>query len=698
MLTREQIDEILLENQRRLDKISANTNAFTGKGCTGDRIKLVLDDHIIPEQYIPAEMGDLPIIKSLQKYKKIQDYLRLTKDFEGLSGKPSVEDMQKRLLALRCEYDFEFWAYSQIMIEPKLPGDLIHFHLNHPQMIALQLCESLRKAGKPIFIICPKSRQWGGSTFYIFYQLWIGLYKSAKHSFAVCAQNRSVAGNIVSMLTRAIAYVDGWSLGLPDNTKLELVYNQRTGKYEIKDAKGNAITRSTITVGSVESPDSLRGYAGEGAHFSEVGVWKDTPGARPEDLIRSIAGGILPIENSMQVLESTPKGAGNFFHREYMRAKNGKSAFNPLFIAWYHIAHNTLPIEDYDAFIEKLYEHRNDKDPYGDWLDSGSYYWYLWETGATLEGIRWYIEGRKTVTNFEDWASESPTNDIEAFQFSGNKVFNIYDIDKLRKNCRDPQSRGALFGKAAKGKESLANINYIENPSGDLFVWAKPSESNEIANRYVVAVDVGGRNRKSDWSVIRVFDRAPMLYGSPILLVAEQRYHTDHDLLAYDAARIARWYNDALLVIESNTLETRDRNRDTDGNMNEYILDLLSDVYSNLYVRHNSNENVVERPSGKYGFHTNTQTKPMIISHLVACIRDQSWIERSDYCCTELSLYMKNTKGQFSAPEGAGMHDDVVMATAIGLYVAFCDMPMPVVRKKKQHSKKAIDKNSTSHF
>ena len=210
----------------------------------------------------------------------------------------------------------------------------------------------------------------------------------------------------------------------------------------------------------------------------------------------------------------------------------------------------------------------------------------------------------------------------------------------------------------------------------------------------------GSDGKKADWSVIRVFDRFAMqkdLGGKPVL-VAEQRYHTDHDLLAYDAARIAKWYDNALLVIESNTLETSDRERDIDGNMTEYILDSIADIYDNLYARKASAEQIKQGIPKRWGFHTNTATKPQIIANLVGCVRDHLWVERSDYCCTELALYQKNDKGQFSAPPGEGMHDDVLMCTAIALWICYCDMELPVIIKKKPSRKRTLDSNNASHI
>lgn len=691
-------DEILEENAKRLKALRADFDPITGEDAPGVRAHLCIQDFPIQIQNVPVQMLDDPFIRKIADCGSIQNYLETTSDFDDCDYLPTIDDIRMAIFRIRFSEDFAFWAYYEIRIEDKITGKMVPFKLNRPQIIVLEICEELRRSGNPINLIICKARQWGGSTFCIFYQMWLGLYCTEKHSFAVCAQTKSVAGNITKMLMRAMETYDAWSLGLDAEDKLEIVRDMTSGEYVIKDTKGNQVSRSTIRIGSVEKPDSLRGYAGEGAHFSETGVWKDTPEKRPADLIRSIAGGILLQENSMQVIESTPKGAGNFFHREYMRAKNMKSAYRAVFISWMQIPHDTMPIDDYKEFVTWLVSNKDKETISGEWLDSGRYYWGMWEQGATLEGIQWYRHQRKTVDDHADMASEAPCNDIEAFKFSGTTVFSEQDIVELRKGCKPPLIKGDLIANGVKGVESLTNIRFVPNDSGQLHIWKEPDAGSPVLHRYLVSVDVGGRSKKADWSVIRVFDRFPMMFGGKPILVAEQRYHTDHDLLAYDAARIAKWYNNALLVIESNTLETRDQERDVDGNMTEYILDVLSDIYENLYARKQSAEQIIEGKPTKWGFHTNTSTKPMIIANLVSCVRDSLWVEHSEYCCTELALYQKNEKGQFGAPPGEGMHDDVVMCTAIALWVCFCDMEMPEIPKKRPTRTRHIDPNSTSHI
>ena len=132
-----------------------------------------------------------------------------------------------------------------------------------------------------------------------------------------------------------------------------------------------------------------------------------------------------------------------------------------------------------------------------------------------------------------------------------------------------------------------------------------------------------GRSRSltADWSVIVVFDRAPMAHGEGPEVVAQWRGHTDFDLLAWNAARIAKYYDNALLVIESNTLETHDPDRSGGSEQSSFILNRLRDAYDNLYARKRNEDEIRQGAPVRYGFHTNVNTKPMVISMLVQAIR-----------------------------------------------------------------------------
>jgi hypothetical protein len=189
-------------------------------------------------------------------------------------------------------------------------------------------------------------------------------------------------------------------------------------------------------------------------------------------------------------------------------------------------------------------------------------------------------------------------------------------------------------------------------------------------------VDVAkGKTIHADYAVIVVFDRINMIDADRPSVVAQWYGHIDMDLLAWKAAQIARYYNDALLVIESNTLETNYTKGDA-----EYILNTIRGVYDNLYARKQSAEDIKEGAPRKYGFHTNVATKPPIINLLKAVLREHLYTERDAGCLDEYATYIRTEKGGFEAM--GGYHDDRLMTRAIGLHICFKEMDIPRIVKR----------------
>lgn len=154
-------------------------------------------------------------------------------------------------------------------------------------------------------------------------------------------------------------------------------------------------------------------------------------------------------------------------------------------------------------------------------------------------------------------------------------------------------------------------------------------------------------------------------------VVAQWRGHTDHDLLTWAAARIAAYYNRALLVFESNTLESADRPGSDAPEQGAYILHTLYDHYPNLYMRQSPDGSGPARP----GFHTNRQTKQMIITELIAAVRDGSYVERDHHTADEMNVYQLMPNGSYCARRG--YHDDCIMTRAIALHVARSEQARP---------------------
>jgi hypothetical protein len=125
------------------------------------------------------------------------------------------------------------------------------------------------------------------------------------------------------------------------------------------------------------------------------------------------------------------------------------------------------------------------------------------------------------------------------------------------------------------------------------------------------------------------------------------------------------------------------------------VLDEIAEFYDNLYYR-TSPEKIREGAPVLWGFHTNRQTKQLVIDNYKAVIRDMEYMETDARVIAELKSYQRFDDGTMGAVEG--MHDDMVMSTGIGLYVSESFMSPPVLytpQSKQQRKAKTKRKGKT---
>lgn len=692
MTREEEIQAIIKENERRNAEIYAKFDPVNGEGSVGERKRVVIDDFPISVQWLPVEMLRVPLVRQIVECGSVRAFLT-----DNLNVEYTEEDRLKvieQFVRIRCRYDFAFWAAVFVYIKRKGGGEDILFRLSRPQRRFVERLERLRKAGKPIRIVLLKARQWGGSTVSQLYMAWLQLVHKVGLNSLIIAHQGAGSDEIKDMFDRMIKAYPVEMLH-----KLGEAYDANEPKL-VGVGKSGSIYRvpqrnCKIKIGTAERPDSCRGGDYNLVHLSEVGLWKATEGKKPEDIVRSACSGVLYRPYTMIVYESTANGTGNFFQREYDMASKGKSQFEAMFVSWFDIEIYSTPVDDILSFAANLYDNRNNDNVASSREESGKYLWWLWEKGATLEAIHWYILERAKYNEHASMASEYPSDDIEAFVHSGTMVFDKYKVEAFKKYCKEPRFVGDVYADADEGKNALKNLRFVEDRQGVLWIWEKPEidEDEKVTDRYLTVVDVGGRSSKADWSVIVVFDRLFMAEGGRPAVVAQWYGHCDIDLLAWKAAQIAAFYDNSLLVIESNTLETHDKERDVDGDQSQFILNQIKGVYPNLYARKQSEEDILQGLPTKYGFHTNVVTKPMVISTLVKVIRENLYVERDARCLDEYLTYEKKPNGAYGAI--IGKHDDLLMTRAIGLHICFYEMELPkfVKRTKRMLVKK---KNAVS--
>ena len=675
------IGSIIAEDSRRVSVIRAPYEPIKGINAVGERKHVRINDMYPYDMHLPLPMLENGFVKEVVKCGGIdlfcqKRYGECTSDVRN--------KVIRTFYRIRAKHDFCFCAYAFYRIKNKEGGKNIPFKLTYPQRYLLSILEEMRLNSKPIRIILLKARQWGGSTLVQLYISWIQLFWKEGWYSVIVAQDASTSRKIKAMYSKMLEVFPPWLINCPEEAELAFTpYEGSQLDSIITYGKGTNITTArdtVITIGTYNNPTSGRGGDMSCVHYSEVGLWEDTDGKTPEDIIRSISSSLLIAPFTIEVIESTANGMGNFYYRAYQAAKKGESNRKAVFVPWFFIERYTKPVESHEGFAKWLLDNKNNPNPPEGCLDPGTYYWHLWELGATFEAINWYINKRKDYMEHGDMAAEFPSDDIEAFKHSGNMVFNVSHVDNLAKKCKAPSFVGEVQGDRISGREAISNLKFVEDSNGILKVWSLPQETKDaIDGRYLVAVDIGGRSKTADYSDIIVIDRYWMMFGGVPEVVAEWHGHIDHDLLAWKAAQIASFYQNALLVIESNTIESKDN--DTDGDQSLLIFNRIADVYPNLYMRKASDEKIQQGIVGMYGFHTNRRTKPIIISNLVAILRDGNYVERNIEALSEFSTYEKKQNGSYGATDGH--HDDYVMARAIALYICFCEMDIPQVRKAK---------------
>ena len=712
--TQSAIQHILAENDRRNKAIAQPFVPATGEGVPLPRTCVRIGGYLPSPIYIPDTMMDDERVSRLVVCGDIDRYARLSRQ--------SHDEAMEEFEALRCRHDFFYWAWRYVRIKPKDGGDDIPFTLNRPQRRLVEVFERQRLAGRPIRVIVLKARQWGGSTVTQIYMAWLQLVHLKGLNSLIVGHVKTASAEVSSMFDKVIERypirllgcstlceekepnhlhipsdavcsevfdLDDESEGSPKSTRLDKKAGTKImGDRNTRLLRYIPLRNCKIKVGSAETPNSARGGDSALVHCTEVAFWRKTDNKTPEDIIRSACAGASFRPYTMIVYESTANGTGNFFQREYDAAKQGESQFEALFVAWWQIEQYALATDDATALATTLWLHREESATDSDRRESGHYLWRLWEMGATLEAINWYVNERRKYNDHGNMAAEFPSDDIEAFLQSGAHVFDPYHIHSLRHNCRLPRQRGDLSAQAKKGAGALASLRFDESADGQLWIWTPPETfaDGRVSDRYLVVVDIGGRSAKADWSVVCVIDRYWMMEGERPEVCAQWYGHIDMDLLAWKAVQVAHYYDDALLVIESNTLETHDDDRWLEGgDQSSYILNAIRDVYPHLYARKQSAEDIRRRAPVKYGFHTNVKTKPEIISTLIETVREGLYVERDARCLDEYATYVRRQNGSYGAVDGK--HDDLLMTRAIGLHICFHEMPLPrfVENAKPRH-------------
>ena len=649
-MTEAEARKIVTESRRRLARLTEPYNPLTGEGSPIPRVPLRFD--AARSVLIPDYMARTPTVQAILAAGSVERY--------AAQNGVGPEELAAAIHRLRAVYDFEFWCATCVKIFDKLSGRLVPLILRKAQrkIVAVMIRDLF--SGKPVRIILLKARQLGGSTAVQMMLSWIQTFHRRRWNSVIVADVEDQARNIRAMYSNMARHHPS------------AIYPIRFRNHEGSSKNREIIDRGcVVSIGSAQRPDSLRSGDIKLAHLSEIGLWKRTKERKPEDVIQTIIGSIPREPFTAVVMESTAKGIGNYFHEAWTEATAGRNAYTPVFVAWWEIDLYLKPFPDEAARLAFARSLTRDE------LNR-------FELGATLEGLNWYREKRAEYSTDWQMCSEYPGTPDEAFQTSGHPAHDPLYVRQMRGFCKPAPFTGEIIGSAPYGGGALRDIHFVPSPAGDFLLWKMPDTARPVRDRYVVSLDIGGRNPLADYSVISVIDRAPLMQGGVEECIATWRGHLDQDLIVWKAVQVARWFCNALLVVEANSLNPKGQ----EGDHILTILDEIKDHYDNLFARTDPALIREGRPA-RFGFHTNAASKTDLINQMNRRLREQGYIERDSRALDEAAWYEVKPNGSYGAIENR--HDDIHMSRMIALKVSqLMDPPLEIPARPRRPADETV--------
>lgn len=505
----------------------------------------------------------------------------------------ALRELKKRATLNGYRSSFESFAREQIKVLPKdVSKGFIPFEFNSAQHIINDAVEKqLRERGK-VRVIILKARQMGISTWATSRVFWRA-YLNPHHKSVVMAHDAATSDALFNMSRNIIDCMPPlFRPAFKKSNAKEIMFEHNDSGYRL------------FTAGA---PEAGRGQTPTICHLSEVAFW-----GHDTKILSGLFQGISEADDTEVILESTANGVGNEFHRLWTGAVAGLNDYLPIFVPWFLMKEYTRKAPE-DMELNKEEDELVIKFK----LTNDQLYWRRLKIaeGGDLK-----------------FKQEYPATPEEAFLVSGSNVFNTEKVSQL---ITQPILASREF--------NLESCMFDDVKFGSLEIYKYPKFEDAFAIGADVALGVG-----------KDFSSAVVMNSKKEVCAVYRNNLVDPSQLGDVLFYLGRYYNNALLAVESNSMGIATLNR-------------LSQMgYVNMYYQTKA-ANVSKEDGMRMGWRTTSASKPMIIGFLKSAIENEEvWIP-SKIIINELLNFVVGETGKTGG--STGNNDDTVIALAIVLEV-----------------------------
>jgi len=498
-----------------------------------------------------------------------------------------AKELFKRKKKEQYKSDFELFAKEQIRIITKNASQgFVPFIFNSAQVSINEQLEAQLAKTGKVRAIVLKARQQGISTYCAARVFWKTYFTPYTRS-VVMAHDSATSDALFNMSRNIIDNMEEPPTLQKSNAK-EILFEHNKSGYRL------------YTAGAKEAG---RGTTPTIAHLSEVAFWQFD-----EQILAGLFQGISQENETEVILESTANGASGEFFRLFQGAMNGENEYVPIFLPWYitpeyrREAPEGFELTDEEEDLVENYS-----------LDNDQLYWRRLKIAESGE---------------KKFIQEYPASAEEAFLVTGNSVFDQEIVQMYEVKAPD-------YIRAFDYESSY----FEDNKNGHLEMWRAP----KFEDRFIIGADVS-------LGVGQDYSTAVVLNKEREVCALFRDNYIDPSVFGDILFYLGRYFNNALLAVESNSLGIATLNR------------LKQMNYVNLYYQTKA-ATLANEEGSKPGFRTTVSTKPMIIGNLKRAIEEHDIDISSDIIISELRTYVSNENGSTNAL--AGNYDDTVMALAI---------------------------------